>query len=228
MDDQIRRQVIRDLKQAAAFDKAMDYAKTLKAMVQHGQDLATLAKAAGLEVQDSGFVARMEAHYGEQPTPGIIPGFEARDVLARQAPGANYDALAQQVIRESFAMVPKPGEQATTSPATGPATLAAERSTTSPAGASQPSTMPGESGVVIIPMRWANQVAVVQRLDYRPAVLGKYLEPGSGLSLFPFEIDRASLAKNMNGSERRISRDIWFQFSAVKARTGYNPVAPEK
>jgi hypothetical protein len=218
MDDQIRQQVVKDLKQRAAFDKAMDAAKALEAKVQQGQDLAALAKAQDLDVQDSGYIARMEENYGKQPAPGKVPGMESEEALASRVPGANYKDLAQQVVKETFALVPKPGQQATTSPAT-----------IAPATQSQPSTMPAASGVVIVPMRWSNQVALVQRLDYRPAVLGKYLEPAAGgLGFFPFEIDRKTLKDWKAGQERRISEAVWFGYSAVKGRTGYTPEAQEK
>jgi hypothetical protein len=226
MDNQIRQQVIKDIKQKAAFDNAVEAAKALQAKVQQGQDLQKLAKDDGLEVEDSGFISRIEARYGQRPTPGKIPGFEDGDVLTRRLPGANYSDLTQQVMKETFTVVPKPGEQATTSPATGPAAPSVTRSTTFPATQSQPSTMPGASSVTIVPMRWSNQVAVVQRLDYRPAVLGKYLEPGT--IMFPFEIDRKTLKEAKTAEARQRSVLKWFAYGDVKSRTGYISETQEK
>jgi len=212
LDEQVRKKVVEDLKLQQAFELASLKARQILAEARKATDLVDVAKKAGYEAWDTKFFARkMRVSPQEQLIKlaqlmgKMTPQIYMQIVLSRphmftwtrlqdlDLPGEEAN---RQFITEVFKLVPEDVEPPY------------------PAG-------PGPMAVVPVPA--ARQVFVVQRIGYRPAVLGRFEHAENDKPA-----GRDELIYQLTQVRRYEAMVVWFSFDEIKRRCGFQLMGGEK
>jgi len=206
MDDELKRQIVRDIKTARAFELAVKKAEGLLSAAKTN-GLIAAAEAQGLEVTTTDlFPRKTQATAQEEILPAMLQGqidrIEAMRRLVISQPIGFYwsdvpgialpgPQVRRKFITTAFSLVPEQIE---------------------PAGGDRPyPEKPYALASLSVPA--LRQVLVMQRAGYRPAVAPEYDEVGRRV------LPRALAALN----EWRM-RKAWFSLKNIKERLNFQPV----
>ena len=210
MTDDLRKQVVADIKTKKAFQKAIAHAQEMrKAAKKDG--LEAVAKSEKIELAKTGLFTRK------------VIGSPQRQLqqqlfyLAMQGRQAGPDAFVQTILAQPFAVGSSDVPGITLRSAQLREHLLSEAFSLVPENVEP---IPGDKpypekpyAVVSIELPARKEVLVLQRVDYRPAVAGEYEE--TGRQMLP-QLIRTVRAWQM--------RETWFRLSSVEKRVAFTMV----